>query len=245
MGSNASMPIVSVPVRRTPTTSVAALLLLSLSTACAPFRSESPPLGSAGLTGHWVLDKAASDSVTAKVDHAVATAVAEFRRRHPGAGGGQGGAGGAGGASSGGAETGASQTRSDADESGAGGDIGVSGLLGPDFRALRARLLLALSPPAALRFEFRPDYVLIKPDEFPAREYPPDEVFSIIDEYGAAIIDSGWSEQAFVVRARYAHGVVRLERYAVDPHTDTLSVTRTLNDPMAGKIELHSVYRRR
>jgi len=224
-------------------------LLLSLGGGCASVSPTAPanPL----VAGNWQLDKSASDLVDTKVSTSIAQWQERLRKHYgdPGAGGAgaaQGAAGGRGGHRGG-------QGGGDQDSSPAGqGDYQYSNEdfdafrpLGPDFKEVRRRLILVLTPPELITFDVHGELVRIAPDHMPARDYHTDEEFSRIDEYGTAKIDAGWSGDAFELQARYSSHAQLIEHYSVDARTDTLTVSYHLQDPMVGKIDINNVYRRR
>jgi hypothetical protein len=224
-----------------------AALSLSVIAGCATVSSTAPanPL----VTGHWQLDKSASDLVATKVDAAVSAWQAKLRKRNGGRevgtgggydarGGRHGGAGGAGGGDQDGSATG------QGDYQYSGEDFDAFRPLGPDFGEVRRRLVQVLTPPDTIKFDTGTDYVRIAPDSVPARDYHADEEFSRIDEYGTAKIDAGWSGDAFELQARYSSHATLIEHYQVNAHTDALSVTYHLNDPMVGRIDVTSIYHR-
>jgi hypothetical protein len=193
------------------------------------------------LAGQWSLDKAASDDASAKVAATINTAQQRLRRRNAdryGMGGdmpssppGNNGAGGAEGGPDESFDT-------------PGDRYGGPGMLGPDFRTLRARLQQALLAPAALHLEVQGELVRVTSDQLPAREYRLGERISRFDEYGTSVIDANWSHGAFVLRSSYTSHAWRTERYEVDASTGVLTVTQQISDPTVGKIAVRSVYRR-
>jgi hypothetical protein len=221
--------------------------ILSLSMGCATVTSTAPanPL----LSGHWQLDKSASDLVDTKVGNAISTWQAKLRQRSGyldasnagNSGGGYGGRGGHRGGTGGGTQGG-----NGTDQSGdtSGEEIDLLRPLAPDFPEVHRRLVQVLTPPDRVRFDTGTGLVRITPDNMPSRDYHTDEVFSRIDEFGTAKIDAGWSGDAFELRVRYSSHATLIEHYAIDAHTDTLTVTYHLNDPRVGKIDLNSVYHR-
>jgi hypothetical protein len=238
--------------------SLGAALILGCMAGCASVAvapADSP------LSGTWVLDKAASDNVEAKVSQALASAEDKLRKRRerygydttdsgtagngPAAGG-RGGrrGGGQGGAGQGGGGQSGTPSGGDSDNFDAPGDeFGSQGMLGPDFAGLRTRLMQALFVPMKLKIEVLAEVVRITPDDVPSRDYHLGEEFSRFDEYGTAKIDSSWKDNAFVLRARYT-GASRVERYELTPHSDTLTLTRQVVDPIVGKLNINSVYHR-
>jgi len=194
------------------------------------------------LGGRWTRDKAASDDVDAKVAASIATAQANLRRRlnRSGYGNPQGG----GPPGSNGDNAPGDADAPDESFDTPGDRYGGPGLLGPDFRGLRARLLQALRSPAELQIEVQGDLVRLADDHLPPRDYRLGERISRLDEYGTAIINASWSHQAFVLRSSYTSHASRKERYEVDPATGRLTLTQNIDDPYIGKISLHIVYRR-
>jgi hypothetical protein len=240
------MPQLPALSRRSFAPAILAASILSLSIGCASVTSTAPahPL----VSGHWQLDKSASDQVEPKVSAAISAWQVKLRKRsgnvdagNVSAGGGYGGRGGRRGGPGGGAQ-GGSGTDQGGDYSGEEFDLFRP--LAPDFAAVHRRLAQVLTPPDTIRFETGTDFVRIAPDSVPPRDYHTDEEFSRIDEYGTARIDAGWSGDAFELQARYSSHATLIEHYAVDARTDTLTVTYHLVDPMVGKIDVSSVYHR-
>lgn len=236
------MPQFPAPSRRSLASALIATLTLMLGTACSTVTATAPahPM----VSGHWQLDKSASDLVDTKVSEAISDWEARLRRHsgdaavdNGGAGGSYGGRRGGGGGTQGGSGAG-----SGADSSGE--EFDAFKPLGPDFPEIRRRLVQVLTPPTSLQVETGSDFVRIGSDSLPPRDYHPDEEFSRIDEYGAAKIDSGWAGDAFELQAHYSSRATLVEHYEVDPRTDRLTVTYHLRDPMVGKIDLSSVYHR-
>ena len=253
------MPLLPALFRRSLGPAIFAAAIMSLGVGCATVSSTAPakPL----VAGNWQLDRSASELVETKVDAAVSAWEAKLRKRggffDPGSpgnggfggrggrrgGGGPGGGGPGGGGPGGGAPGGDSQL-GDASTDGSGEEIDLARPLAPDFAGIRRRLMQVLTPPQLIRFEIGSDYVRIAPDSIPPRDYHTDEEFSRIDEYGTARIDAGWSGEAFELQARYSSHAVLIERYVVDAHTNTMTVTYHLTDPMVGKVDVTSVYHR-
>jgi len=219
--------------------SLAGAFLLSVVSACM---TTSAPPADVHLSGQWHLDKAASDDCDAKIAAAVNQAESKLRKRLAGAGYGQyatdtptGG--------SGGRRSRGGNSPSSAGAELNGDEFSQTGFIAPDFADLDRRLRQILDAPLLLTIDVQPDFVRLTGDDVPAREYPSDDEFTRIDEYGTARIDTKWSGTTFELRARYSHASVT-ELYAADVHGSTLTVTRNLSDPVAGKISVHSVYRK-
>jgi hypothetical protein len=229
------MSKVIAPRHRRLTLSLMAALVVDLGTACT---TTSGAPAQSYLSGRWQLDKSASEDPDSKISAAVADAESKLRRRLANAGyteygpvntpgGGRGARGGA----SAGAELN-------------GDEFSATGYIGPDFAGLRRNLKSVLGAPQLLVIDVQPEFVRLAGDEAPPRDYPYDEEFTRIDEYGTARIDTSWSGTTFKMRARYSTKAVVTESYTADPHSgQTLTVTRSLSDPIAGKLVVRSVYR--
>jgi hypothetical protein len=237
------MPRPPAVTRRPLALALIAALTMTVAVGC---KTVSRAPANPRVSGHWRLDRSASDLVETKVNAAVSAWEATLRKRHGdravdnGGGGGYGShRGGHGGAGSG-AQGGAGMDQGDY----SGEEYDLLRPLGPDFPQVRRRLVGVLTPPDTLQFDTGSDYVRIAPDSVPPRDYHTDEEFSRIDEYGTARINAGWSGDAFELTARYSSRAILVEHYEVDARTDTLTVTDHLHDPMVGKIEIRSVYHR-
>jgi hypothetical protein len=126
-----------------------------------------------------------------------------------------------------------------------GDRYGGPGFIGPDFRGLLVRLQQALDPPARLVLEADSDLVTITEDALPPRDYRLGEDLSRIDEYGTARISATWSHDAFVMKSNYSSPRARrTDTYQVNPATGALTLTQQFDDPIVGRILLHSIYRR-
>jgi hypothetical protein len=215
---------------------------LTLGTASCTTTSTAP--SDPHLSGLWRLDPSASDDPDVKISAAIDAAEYKLRKRLSNAGfsqydqpnGGRHHGNGGGGAGGAGADSGNAAGLN-------GEEYSQTGYIGPDFNALRQNLSRVLGSPTTLVIDVKPDDVRIAGDGNPPRDYPPDDTFTRIDEYGTARIDTGWSRTTFNLRLRYeSHATVR-ESYSADPHAGTLTVVRNLSDPVAGKLSVLSVYR--
>jgi hypothetical protein len=217
-----------------------ALFLLGFGAACTT-TSNAP--ANPHLSGHWVLDKAASDDPDAKIAAAVASADSKLRRRLANAGydqyapdqSGHGHRDGAGGGPATGDSPGNGELNGD--------EFSATGFIGPDFQGLRSRLRLVLTAPQSLLIDTQPDAVRLAPDNLPPRDYSAGDEFVRMDEYGTARIDTKWSGATFILRERYANHATVTERYTADASAGTLAVVRDLVDPVVGKLEVRSTYR--
>jgi hypothetical protein len=219
--------------------SLTAVSALSLGAAACTTSSIAP--SDPHLSGKWQLDPAASDNADDKIADAIDAAEVKLRKRLSNAGYSQydqpvgGGRHAHGAAGAGDSSNGAGLN---------GEEFSQTGYMGPDFNALRINLHRVLEPPKTLMIDIKADDVRIAGDDNPARDYPPDDDFTRIDEYGTARIDTGWSGQTFNLRARYDSKATVKESYTADAHAGTLTVIRMLSDPVAGKLSVRAVYRR-
>jgi hypothetical protein len=193
------------------------------------------------LSGNWQLDRAASDDPDAAINKAMNAAESTLRRRLARYGYGppdqaSGQAPGADG----------SPDAPDYSFDTPGDRYGGPGLVGPDFRGLGMRLRQALIPPAALHMdvEAEDDSVAIGADQLPPRSYHIGEKLSRFDEYGTAIITPRFSHEQFILKSNYTSRAQRIDTYEVNPASGSLTVTEQFNDPIVGRILVHSVYRR-
>jgi hypothetical protein len=221
---------------------LAAALAISLLPACATVATAP---SDSRLSGHWLLDPAASDDATVRIAQAIAEARKKMRARRsggPGSGPDQGGGPGPApeGASGGAARAGGGD---DAPPDSIIDQYGNTRQLGPDLRALATNLVHAVASPHTLDLEVVGDTVRVRGDGLPPREYRLGEGFSRFDEYGTARMLPSWSGDAFVLRARYANGASITERYEVLRAQSTLQRTVALFDPIVGKLQLLTVYR--
>jgi hypothetical protein len=198
---------------------------------CGSLATLPPPAGAA-LAGQWQRDGDASDNFEAKLKPLLETQRRRMLPRHGAAGGRRGG-----GDSSG-----------DRDS---GGDVNVPGseayaLIVPpeDPDKVRTRLGDELRPPAALLIAVDADAVAIGPDAEPTRRFLPGQTVSRIDSSGAANVDSGWEQRAFVIRAHYTNRSERSWRYEVEDGTHLLHVSFEANSPEFGRFTLQTRYRR-
>lgn len=211
-----------------------AALIAGAFSACATVTTAPPDTH---VMGSWRLDKSASDDPDATIAKAMRTAEAKLRHRL--------------------AKYGYGPDRdatADRDTPPDGPDYsfdtpgdryGGPGFIGPDFRGLRARLQEALDPPALLVLAADSDLVTITENELPPRDYRVGEDLSRIDEYGTARISATWSHDAFVMKSNYSSPrATRIDTYEVNSATGALTLTQQFNDPIVGKILLHSIYRR-
>ena len=207
------------------------VVLLAAATACActTLATNPPPLGAA-LAGQWQQDSAASDNFEAKLTPLLETQRRRMLPRH------------------GAAEAAGSRRGGDGDSGGPGDATrdGILPLLIPpeDPEKVRARLGDQLRPPAALTIAVDGEAVELTPDAEPLRRFLPGQDVSRIDSSGTAILDSGWDQRAFVVRARYTNNSTRTWRYEVEAASGTLRVSFEASAPGFGRFSLQTRYRR-
>jgi hypothetical protein len=213
---------------------LAAALIAGAVSACETVTTAPPDTH---VVGRWHLDKSASDDPDATIAKAMYTAESKLHHRL--------------------AKYGYGPDReavADRDTPPDGPDYsfdtpgdryGGPGFIGPDFRGLQARLQEALDPPDLLVFAADSDLVTITEDELPPRDYRVGETLSRIDEYGTARISANWNRAAFVMKSNYSSPrAKRVDTYEVNPATGALTLTQEFNDPIVGKMLLHSIYRR-
>jgi hypothetical protein len=198
--------------------------------ACATLATLPPPAG-AELAGQWQQDRAASDNFEAKLTPLLENQRHRMLPRH-----------GAGGARRG------DSTSGDRDS---GGDINNPGseayaLLVPpeDPDKVRSRLGDDLRPPAALLIAINGEALEISRDGEPMRRFLPGQAVSRIDSSGAASVDSGWAQRAFVIRAHYTNRSERSWRYELEDGTHLLRVSFEASAPEFGHFSLQTRYRR-
>jgi hypothetical protein len=210
---------------------------LTLGTVSCTTTSTAP--SNPHLAGRWQLDQPSSDDADAKISAAIDEAESKLRKKLANAGFSQ-------------------YEQPDSSRHGRGGgpppsggpglngeEYSQTGYIGPDFNELRRNLRRVLGSPNSLTIDVKPDYVRLAGDDAPPRDYPPDDEFTRMDEYGTARIDTSWSGSTFHLRARYQNKATVTESYTADEHTGTLTVVRYLVDPVAGKLTVRAVYRRR
>jgi hypothetical protein len=214
-----------------------AVILLAGGLSACETTSTAPP--DSRLSGDWQLDRAASDDPDATIAKVLNQAESKLRRRLakygygpdqtlPGQG----------------AAPDSAPDAPDYSFDTPGDRYGGPGLVGPDFRGLRARLRQALMPPSALSLDIQDDVVAIGADKLPPRDYRLGEQLSRFDEYGTAIITPNFAHEQFVLKSRYTSHAQRIDTYLVDPASGALTLTQQLTDPTVGRIVLHSIYRR-
>src|SRR6202162_620526 len=157
------------PGRTTARILLCAALMAGGLSACEP-TSTAPP--DSHLSGDWQLDRSASDDPDASIAKAMNAAESKLRHRLAkyGYGPDQG--------------TGPDYSADAPDYSfdPPGDRYGGPGLVGPDFRGLRARLRQALIPPRALHLDIQDDIVAIGADQLPPRAYRLGEETLRLDE---------------------------------------------------------------
>jgi hypothetical protein len=209
---------------------------LSLGIASCTTNSSAP--SDPHLTGQWQLDKSASDDANAKIEAAIDAAESKLRKRLANAG-----------FSQYDQPSGPRRGHGPGNDTNSGAalngeEYSQTGYIGPDFNALRHNLQRILGSAKTLTIDVKPDDVRIAGDGGPPRDYPPDDSFTRIDEYGTARIDTSWKGATFDLRSRYDSKATLTESYSADERAGTLTVMRHLTDPVAGKLTVRAVYRR-
>jgi hypothetical protein len=108
---------------------------------------------------------------------------------------------------------------------------------------VRTRLADELRPAQRLDIALVPEGLDMARDGEPLRHYLAGQRSSRIDTRGAANIDCGWEQQAFLVRARYAGRAERSWSYSLDA-AGRLAVVLEAGDAEFGKLRLVTRYRR-
>ncbi len=206
--------------------------LLGTMAGCATTTTVPPD---SHLGGDWQLDRAASDDPDATINKAMSLAESKLRHRLARYGNGP---------ADQGPGTDSAPDAPDYSFDTPGDRFGGPGLVGPDFRGLKARLRQALIPPGALHLDVKDDVVEIGADRLPPRDYHLGERLSRIDEYGTAIITPSFSHEQFILKSNYTTHAQRIDTYLVNPASGALTLTEQVNDPTVGRILVHSVYRR-
>jgi hypothetical protein len=208
--------------------SAVVLCAATIACSCGTLATSPPPLGAA-LAGQWQQDKATSDNFEAKLTPLIE---AQRRRMMPRRG-----------------PAGAQRGGDSGGDAGANGDTprdGIYPLMVPLEEAdkVRARLGDELRPPATLLIAVDAEALELTPDAEPVRRFLTGQDVSRIDSSGAAILDSGWDQGTFVVRANYTNRSTRSWRYEVEGASGLLRVSFEANAPEFGKFSLQTRYRR-
>jgi len=182
------------------------------------------------IAGDWQRDEASSDNFDAKLTQVLAERQQLLRARYG---------------------AGASQ-RSGDEQNGRGNsrdprDFDALEMPQEEPERFRSRIVEDLRPPRTLHIaqETGLEALDMRHDaETASRRYLPGQTVSRIDGSGAAQIDCGWNQQAFVIHARYVHSATRSWRYEVEPATGMLLLRFEVNDPEIGHLNLSSRYRR-
>ena len=209
------------------------LCAATIACSCGTLATSPPPLGAA-LAGQWQQDRTASDNFEAKLTPLIEAQRRRMLPRH--------GAAEAAGAQRGGDSGGDRDTAANGDSP----RDGIYPLLVPPEEPdkVRSRLGDELRPPAMLLIAISAEALELTPDAEPVRRFLPGQDVSRIDSSGAAILDSGWDQGAFVVRARYTNRSSRSWRYEVEGASGLLRVSFEADAPEFGRFSLQTRYRR-
>ncbi|MBS0387732.1 MAG: hypothetical protein JSR15_04555 [Proteobacteria bacterium] len=210
------------PRTATSVSAALAIAIAALASAGCSTLATTAATATPALAGDWVLDAASSDNFDAKF---IEVLKAQHERMHPRHGfGGMSG--------------------------GRGGGMGPGSEYDPLMQApdepekVRTRLAAGLRPPGKMHIALNVDTVEITADAEPARVFQPGQSVSRIDTSGAANVDSGWEQNAFVVRAKYTNRSSRSWRYEVEPSSGRLRLDFETDDPEFGSFKLTTRYRR-
>jgi hypothetical protein len=213
----------------------AVVLLAALAASACGTLATLPPPASAELAGQWQQDSAASDNFETKLTPLLENQRRRMLPRHGAAG-------------AAGARRGGGSTSGDRDSGGTGESAGEEAyalVLPPeDPDKVRSRLGDELRPAAALFIAMDGDALEITRDAEPMRRFLPGQAVSRIDSSGAASVDSGWDQRAFVIRAHYTNRSERSWRYELEAGTHLLRVSFEANAPEFGRFALQTRYRR-
>jgi len=102
----------------------------------------------------------------------------------------------------------------------------------------------ALQPARDLRIALEGSSLEMLADDEPLRRFTLGQPVTRMDVTGAAEVIAAWSGSTLQIRARYPHRTTRMHQFALDHAGALLRTTLVFNDPMSGKLELHSVYKR-
>lgn len=187
---------------------------LALVLAALPAAAGAPP-GCTWLCGTWVLDSALSDPAEPAVDAALKT----YRERRP-------------------RSSPRHQPVPVAPEETPAADSAAESARA----ALRAQLLAAVEPPASLDFGEQGEVILIRVAGGEQRRAYPGEPHSRVTAQGTTKISTDWKKDTLIV-AEDNGGRSRSETYALLPD-GTLQLTRVVQRPDLGKLQLRAIYRR-
>jgi hypothetical protein len=212
-------------------------LLLALAATlagCAGLATQPAPAAQ-GLAGDWQRDAASSEDFDRKLAQLLDIRRQKLRARHA-----------APARSTAGAEGRGGRSGHDADSNAgfAGEDAEGFGLSPEEPERERQRLADDLQPPGGLSIAIEGGTVRITSAGEPVRVFVPGQRVSRIDGSGAAQLDCGWEERAFVVRASYVHRATRSWRYELESPGGLLRLSFEASDPDFGKLTLVSRYRR-
>lgn len=109
---------------------------------------------------------------------------------------------------------------------------------------MRDRMGETLRPADDLQIEVRGNEVRLVADKGPMRTFIPGETLLRMDTSGTAEISTTWSGSTLTMRSKYMERARRTQQYTLDRNGDLLHVVLQVTDPMSGKLELKSTYRR-
>jgi hypothetical protein len=197
--------------------------------AALPARADNRPVPQ--LDGDWQLDAAASDSFDEQLAKVAETMRAKMKARRGSGGGMRGGFPGRGPDGQGGVDA-----------------NGVPMLMNeppPESRdELGERLSETFRPPRHLQIRSDEGEVRMLGDAPPERRYNLQETVTRMDLSGTSTLRTTWTGSGLLVDSRYTNRSHSVTRYTLDRAGAVLTVSLELTEPISGKLQLRSVYRR-
>ena len=207
------------------TASFALLATLSVALGGCASLGDEPVTGAARFAGSWRIDASASDDFEHALDGLMAYRHEHLRR-----------------------ERGQMMSMASRGSRGEGIEPGseqydILAVPPEEPAKVRTRLTDELRPAQRLDIVLVPEGLDMARDGEPVRHYLAGQRSSRIDTRGAANIDCGWEQQAFLVRARYSGRAERSWSYSLDT-AGRLAVVLEAGDAEFGKLRLVTRYRR-
>ncbi len=213
---------------------------------CGTTRYARTPQPAADLSGHWMLDAAASDDaakmIAAIVPHPKPRPApsTDSTSLPPGQGGGSRGGGSGDGSGRGGRRGGRSNDQSNAAAAPTSDQVPSWGKVRPsDFITAFAM------PPPRLEIEQQPAKVSIAAEDARRRDFEPgdEQPFSVTDRYGSRKVNAGWLRDQFLVHSQDGSRLNVVEHFqrSADDHVD---LTVEFSAQGLKSLTVHSRYRR-
>lgn len=108
----------------------------------------------------------------------------------------------------------------------------------------RLQFVETLKPADELRIGIDGSMLTILADDQPLRRFTFGQSVTRMDASGTAEVTATMSGSTLHIRARYANRALRTYQYGLDRSGDLLRMTMIFSDPQAGRLEIHSTYRR-